>query len=96
MITNEIGQFTDDPKQTTAVMGKIVELGLSIAVWFSLDGPKAKGLVNLDGSLRPTGEAFRAFIEHLEGRKIPRRRLRRLEWDNPWGVSVLKLPSIWP
>lgn len=62
VITNEIGQFTDDPNQTTAVMGKIVELGLPIAVWFGLDGPKARGLVNLDGSLRPTGEAFRRFI----------------------------------
>ncbi len=63
VITNEIGQFTDDPNQTTAVMAKIVELGLPIAVWFSLDGPKAKGLVNKDGSLRLTGEAFKRFIE---------------------------------
>ena len=63
VITNEIGQFTDDPNQTTAIMGKIVELGLPIAVWFGLDGPKARGLVNLDGSLRPTGQAFKGFIE---------------------------------
>ncbi len=63
IITNEIGQFTDDPNQTTAVMAKIVELGLPIAVWFGLDGPQARGLVNLDGSLRPTGEAFKRFIE---------------------------------
>ncbi|MGQ9729409.1 MAG: glycosyl hydrolase [Candidatus Fervidibacter sp.] len=63
VITNEVGQFTDDPRQTTAVMQKIVELGLPIAVWFGLDGPKARGLVNLDGSLRPTGEAFKRFIE---------------------------------
>ncbi len=63
VITNEIGQFTDDPHQTTAVMGKIVELGLPMAVWFGLDGPKARGLVNLDGSLRPTGQAFQRFIQ---------------------------------
>ena len=63
VITNEIGQFTDDANQTTAVMGRVVELGLPIAVWFGLDGPKARGLINLDGSLRPTGEAFRRFIE---------------------------------
>ena len=63
VITNEIGQFTDDPNQTTAIMGKIVELGLPIAVWFGLDGPKARGLVNLDGSLRPTGQAFQRFIQ---------------------------------
>ena len=63
VITNEIGQQTDDPDQTTAVMSKIVDLGLPIAVWFGLDGPKARGLVNSDGSLRPTGEAFKRFIE---------------------------------
>jgi hypothetical protein len=44
-------------------MGAIVELGLPIAVWFGLDEPKARGLVNPDGSLRgPAGEAFRRFI----------------------------------
>lgn len=63
VITNEIGQVTDEPNQTTAVMGKVVELGLPIAVWFGLDGPKARGLVNVDGSLRPTGEAFQCFVE---------------------------------
>ena len=63
VITNEIGQLTDDPKQTTAVMGKIVELGLPMAVWFGLDGPRARGLVNLDGSLRPTGQAFQRLME---------------------------------
>lgn len=62
VMTNEIGQFTDDPNQTTAVMGKVVELGLPIAVWFGLDGPKARGLVDPDGKLRPTGEAFQRFI----------------------------------
>lgn len=61
VITNEVGQFTDDPDQTTAVMAKIVDLGLPIAVWFGLDGPKARGLVDPDGHLRPTGEAFRRF-----------------------------------
>jgi len=67
-VTNEVGQQTDDPSQTTAVMGKVVELGLPIAVWFGLDGPKARGLVNLDGSLRPTGQAFKRFIESTFGR----------------------------
>ena len=63
VITNEVGQQTDDPNQTTAVMSKIVDLGLPIAVWFGLDGPKARGLVNQDGSLRPTGQAFQRFIQ---------------------------------
>lgn len=63
VITNEVGQFTDDPTQTSTIMDKIVKLNLPIAVWFGIDGPKARGLVNTDGSLRPTGEAFRRFIE---------------------------------
>jgi hypothetical protein len=76
VLTNEVGQFTDDPNQTTAVMSQIVELGLPMAVWFGLDGPKARGLVNPDGTLRPTGEAFRQFIEtrflHCDSRLPPR------------------------
>ncbi|GBC79351.1 hypothetical protein HRbin09_00567 [bacterium HR09] len=67
VMTNEIGQDNDDPNQTTAVMGKVVELGLPIAVWFSVDAPKARALVNLDGSLRPTGQAFKRFIEERFG-----------------------------
>ncbi|MDR7390192.1 MAG: hypothetical protein QN196_09620 [Armatimonadota bacterium] len=62
VITNEIGQHAEDPNQTTAVMSKVMELGLPVAVWLSVDAPKARGLVNLDGSLRPTGEAFRSFV----------------------------------
>lgn len=62
VITNEVGQTTDDPHQTTSVMGQIVELALPIAVWFALDGPRARGLVNPDGTLRPTGEAFQRFV----------------------------------
>ena len=63
VMTNEVGQFTDDPTETWNKIGAIVGLGLPIAVWFAQDGPKARGLVNGDGSLRPTGEAFRRFIE---------------------------------
>ncbi|MGC8916906.1 MAG: hypothetical protein ACP5NF_08010 [Thermoanaerobaculum sp.] len=62
VLTNEIGQTNDDPNQTTAVMGKVVRLGLPMAVWFSVDAPKARALVNPDGTLRPTGEAFKRFI----------------------------------
>ncbi len=65
-ITGEVGQFTGDPAQTKAVMAKLAELGVRVAVWFAQDGPKARGLVGRDGSIRPTGEAFREFIgEHF-------------------------------
>lgn len=62
VITNEIGQFTDDPGQTKAVMQALVDLKIPIAVWFGLDGPKAKGLMDTGGTLRPTGQAFQEFI----------------------------------
>ncbi|MGQ9494696.1 MAG: hypothetical protein ACUVRY_00295 [Thermoanaerobaculaceae bacterium] len=71
MITNEIGQFTDDPKQTTAVMGKIVELGLSIAVWFSLDGPKAKGLVNWMAACGPPARLFALLSNIWKAERSP-------------------------
>jgi|GEM_PF-684041 len=80
-LTNEIGQHNDDPNQTTAVMGKVVELALPVAVWFSVDAAKARALVNPDGSLRPTGEAFQRFIaEHFglgDRWRSPRRHLSR-------------------
>jgi len=63
VITNEIGQHTIDPIQTTQIMSKIVELGIPYAIWFSIDAPKAKSLVNNDLSLRATGVAFKNFIE---------------------------------
>jgi hypothetical protein len=62
-ITNEIGQHTDDPAQTTSVMNMVVKLNLPLAVWFGLDAANARGLVEQDGTLRPTGQAFKEFIE---------------------------------
>ena len=62
VITNEVGQFTDDPSQTKAVMQALLDLKVPIAVWFGADGPKAKGLVDTNGTLRPTGQAFQEFI----------------------------------
>ncbi len=62
VITDEIGQFTADFHRTTAVMAGIAELGLLIAVWFGLDGPNARGLVNQDERLRSMGEAFQRFM----------------------------------
>lgn len=66
-ITNEVGQHTSDPADTVAIMTAVVKAGLPVAVWFALDGPKARGLVDPDGTLRPTGEAFRRFVEEHFG-----------------------------
>jgi len=65
VISNEIGQHNDDPKQTIAVLAKVVELGLPIAIWFSVDAAKARALMNPDGTLRPTGRAFQHFIRSM-------------------------------
>jgi len=60
---NEMGQRDTDPSTTTRVMGEAVKLGLPYVVWYMVDGLLVKGLVNQDGSLRPTGQAFETFIK---------------------------------
>ena len=64
-ITNEVGQHNEDPQQVTDVMGKIVELNIPYAVWFSVDSNKARALIDTNGSLRPNGEAFKTFINGM-------------------------------
>src|SRR3989344_1541758 len=61
-LTNEIGQHNDNPVQTRTAMQQVVYNEFQYAVWFSLDSVKARSLINPDGSLRPTGTAFKSFI----------------------------------
>ena len=61
VITNEVGQFNDDPNQTRAVMAELVRLQVPIVVWFGFSGPKARPLMDEQGNMLPTGEAFRQF-----------------------------------
>lgn len=67
VMTNEVGQQANtDPNQVTNVMQKIADIGLPYALWFSMDtNPPngARALNETDGSLRPNGEAFAAFID---------------------------------
>lgn len=62
VITNEMGQTTDDPAVTTALCGAARRVALPLVVWFGLDGPRARGLVDPDGTLRPAGRAFAACV----------------------------------
>ena len=66
VMTNEVGQQANtDSTQVTNVMQKIVELGLPYAVWFSMDtNPPdgARALNEINGTLRPNGEAYKEFI----------------------------------
>lgn len=70
-MSNEMGQYDDDPTWTTAVMDKVLDLGLPYAVWFSLDytveanGLTTRALHNPDYSLRATGQAYRGVTQGL-------------------------------
>ena len=61
VLTNEIGQHSDDPHQTMAIMGKVVELGLPIAVWFSMDAPKARDWSTWMAACGPQGRRLSAL-----------------------------------
>jgi hypothetical protein len=61
-MTNEIGQRDLSPDTTVQMMAQVLRLGLPYAVWYLADARLAKGLIDRNGSLRPTGEAFREFI----------------------------------
>jgi hypothetical protein len=63
-VTNEIGQRDTDPGTTTGVLTRVRDLGLPYAVWFAIDATLARGLVEPDGTLRQTGEAFRSFLRN--------------------------------
>lgn len=73
VMANEMGQQkSTDPREVTGMMQNAVNLGLPIAVWFSIDihsHAEARGFFNNDGSLRPNGEAFRDFLIKRYGRK---------------------------
>lgn len=67
-ISNEIGQYNEDPQQINRIMTAVSDLDMDYAVWFSIDmdSPRndkdTRALQNPDGSLRPHGEEYRSFI----------------------------------
>ncbi|MBI4768828.1 MAG: hypothetical protein HY784_00030, partial [Chloroflexi bacterium] len=63
VMTNEIGQQNEDPAFIQPLLQKAVDLGLPYIVWYSVDAPKARSLYNSDGSLRPAGQQFQAYIQ---------------------------------
>lgn len=66
-ISNEMGQQQNtDPTQVTAIMQKVVDLKMPIAVWYSIDTlthGQAKALTDRNGNLRENGVAFQQFIQ---------------------------------
>ncbi len=71
VLSNEMGQQkNENPDEVISKMQKSVNLGLPVAVWFSIDVSGfggAKGLQESDGSLRSNGEAFKKFITENYG-----------------------------
>lgn len=61
-MTNEVGQHDEEPETVRKLLAKILELKLPYAIWYSVDRPDSRALQNGDGTLRPNGEAFRAFL----------------------------------
>lgn len=43
----------------TTIVGEALKLKMPFACWYDGDGSQAFGLHNADGSLRPTGRAFK-------------------------------------
>lgn len=62
LLTNEIGQRDDDPQTTRALLAQADEIGLPYVIWFSIDSLEARALMDPDGSLRASGEAYREYL----------------------------------
>lgn len=70
-MNNEIGQYTDAGGDTTALMNAVLAADLRFATWMSIDllhkrdNKEIVALHNPDGTLRPSGKAFRAKTDSL-------------------------------
>jgi len=62
VISNEIGEQSDNADTPPLLLQKALELGLPYVIWSSVDSSRARSLNNADGSLRPAGDAFKAFM----------------------------------
>ena len=62
VMSNEMGQRNLDPAVTTSLLTTAQRIGMPIVVWFSVDARLARSLLNPDGSLRSTGDAFGTYV----------------------------------
>lgn len=63
LMSNEMGQQDESPTTVTGLLVKSLDLQLPIVLWFSIDSAQSKALNNPDATLRPTGDAFRSFMQ---------------------------------
>lgn len=62
-ITTEIGQHDTSADWVKNIMEKAYELQLPYIIWFTGDGKRAFALQESDSKLRPSGEAFKTFVQ---------------------------------
>jgi hypothetical protein len=67
-VTNEMGQFDENPAVPERLLRTAFDRGLPFVVWFSIDGLRARALNDPDGALRPNGIAVRELIVDRYGR----------------------------
>ncbi len=63
LMSNEMGQQSDNANTIQPLMQKALDLALPYVIWYSVDSAKARALDHPDGSLRATGQAFKAFMQ---------------------------------
>jgi hypothetical protein len=61
-VSNEFATDSLDPKPIAQLMQTVVDLHVRFAVWYSSDARIAKALVERQGQLRATGQAFEDFV----------------------------------
>jgi hypothetical protein len=67
-VTNELGPDTVDFDITNRLMQTLRDLDVRFAIWYSTDARIARALVDRDGTLRPSGQAYAEFIRsHFAG-----------------------------
>lgn len=63
-VSNEMGTLNTQPALVTSMMNECINVNMDYCIWFSGDwGPdNSFALHNADGSIKPSGRAFRDFI----------------------------------
>jgi len=63
VVTHEMGQYDTNPATVTGHLATLDRLDLPIIIWFDADGNPAFGLHDEPGHLRPSGTAYRTYVD---------------------------------
>jgi hypothetical protein len=61
-VSNEFATNSQDPQPIGQLMQTVLDLHLRYAVWYSADARIAVSLVEPQGQLRASGDAFQSFV----------------------------------